>query len=123
MARGSMSAERGVQGWQPGDEAEIPPPDAGTPTQWLMTLSSPLMGDMREAIAATGAALDEYVPDHAYVATATPEQAADVINLPFVRDVERYGPSKRPTGRALTTTLRPLATLDGPSGMRPLVPG
>jgi subtilisin family serine protease len=94
MARGSMSAERDVEGWQPGDEAEIPPPEAGTPTQWLVTLSSPLLGDMREAIAATGAALDEYVPDHAYVATATPEQAADVINLPFVRDVERYGPSK-----------------------------
>jgi serine protease AprX len=49
---------------------------------------------MREAIAETGTTLNEYVPDHAYVATATPEQAAELINLPFVRDVERYGPSK-----------------------------
>ena len=94
MARGTMSAESGVEGWRPGDDDEIPPPEPGTPTQWLVSLTSPLMGEMREAIAATGAELDEYVPNHAYVATATPEQAAEVINLPFVRDVERYGPSK-----------------------------
>jgi hypothetical protein len=43
-------------------------------------LASPLMGEMRQTIAATGAQLDEYVPNHAYVATATPEQAAEVIN-------------------------------------------
>jgi serine protease AprX len=94
MARGAVSAETGVRGWQPGDNDEIPPPQPGTPTQWLVSLGSPLMAEMREAIAATGAELNEYVPDHAYVATATPEQAADLINLPFVRDVERYGPSK-----------------------------
>jgi hypothetical protein len=52
------------------------------------------MGEMRAALDATGARLDEYVPRHAYVATATPEQASEMINLPFVRDVERYGPSK-----------------------------
>ena len=94
MARGTMSAERGVRGWRPGDEDEIPAPEPGTPTQWLVSLTGPVMGEMREAIAATGAVLDEYVPNHAYVATATPEQAAEVVNLPFVRDVERYGPSK-----------------------------
>ena len=94
MARGTMSVETRVQGWQPGDDDEIPPPEPGTPTQWLVSLSNPLMGEMREAIAETGAELNEYVPDHAYVATATPEQAAELINLPFVRDVERYGPSK-----------------------------
>ena len=94
MARGTMSAETRVQGWQPGDDDEIPPPQPATPTQWLVSLSNPLMGEMREAIAETGATLNEYVPDHAYVATATPEQAAELINLPFVRDVERYGPSK-----------------------------
>jgi subtilisin family serine protease len=94
MARGTLSAETGVEGWRAGDEDEIPPPEPGTPTQWLVSLNSPLMGDMRAALGATGAQLDEYVPHHAYVATATPEQAADVINLPFVRDVERYGPSK-----------------------------
>jgi subtilisin family serine protease len=89
-----LSAETGVDGWRAGDEDEIPPPESGTPTQWLVSLTSPLMGEMREALGATGAHLDEYVPHHAYVATATPEQAAEVINLPFVRDVERYGPSK-----------------------------
>jgi subtilisin family serine protease len=94
MARGTLSAETGVEGWRAGDEDEIPPPEPGTPTQWLVSLNSPLMGDMRAALGATGAQLDEYVPHHAYVATATPEQAAHVINLPFVRDVERYGPSK-----------------------------
>jgi serine protease AprX len=94
MARGTLSAETGVDGWRAGDEDEIPPPEPGTPTQWLVSLNSPLMGEMREALGATGAHLDEYVPHHAYVATATPEQAAEVINLPFVRDVERYGPSK-----------------------------
>jgi serine protease AprX len=94
MARGTLSAETGVEGWRAGDEDEIPPPGPGTPTQWLVSLNSPLMGDMREALASTGAQLDEYVPHHAYIATATPEQAADVINLTFVRDVERYGPSK-----------------------------
>ena len=94
MARGTMSAERGVPGWRPGDDDEIPAPEPGTPTQWLVSLTGPVMGEMRKAIAATGAELDEYVPNHAYVATATPEQAAEVINLPFVRDVERYGPSK-----------------------------
>ena len=94
MARGTMSAERGVPGWQPGDNDEIPAPEPGTPTQWLVSLTGPVMSDMRDAIAATGVELDEYVPNHAYVATATPEQAAEVINLPFVRDVERYGPSK-----------------------------
>ncbi|HEY6688209.1 MAG TPA: S8 family serine peptidase [Propionibacteriaceae bacterium] len=94
MARDTMSAETGVQGWQPGEDDEIPPPQPATPTQWLVSLSNPLMSEMREAIAETGAVLNEYVPDHAYVATATPEQAAELINLPFVRDVERYGPSK-----------------------------
>ena len=94
MARDTISAETGVQGWQPGDDDEIPPPQPATPTQWLVSLSNPLMSEMREAIAETGAVLNEYIPDHAYVATATPEQAAELINLPFVRDVERYGPSK-----------------------------
>ena len=94
IARGTLSAETGVDGWRAGDEDEIPPPESGTPTQWLVSLTSPLMGEMREALGATGAHLDEYVPHHAYVATATPEQASEVINLPFVRDVERYGPSK-----------------------------
>ena len=102
MARGTLSAETGVDGWRAGDEDQIPPPEPGTPTQWLVSLTSPLMGDMREALGATGAQLDEYVPHHAYVATATPEQAAEVINLPFVRDVERYGPSK--TGPIVLTT-------------------
>jgi subtilisin family serine protease len=94
MARRTVSAARGAQGWQPGDDDEIPPPEAGTPTQWLLSLSSPLMGDMRDAITSTGTELDEYLPHHAYVVTATPEQAAELINLPFVLDVERYGPSK-----------------------------
>ncbi len=94
MARGTLAAETGVDGWRAGDDDEIAPPEPGAPTQWLVSLTSPLMGEMREALAATGAELDEYVPHHAYVATATPEQAAEVINLPFVRDVERYGPSK-----------------------------
>jgi serine protease AprX len=94
MARGAMSAQRGVEGWRAGDEDEIPPPQPGTPTQWLVSLTSPLMAEMRESIAATGVDLDEYVPNHAYVATATPEQAAELISLPFIRDVERYGPSK-----------------------------
>jgi serine protease AprX len=102
MARGTLSAETGVEGWRAGDEDEIPPPEPGTPTQWLVSLTSPLMGDMREALGATGAQLDEYIPHHAYVATATPEQASEVINLPFVRDVERYGPSK--TGPIVLTT-------------------
>jgi serine protease AprX len=94
MARGTLSAETGVDGWRAGDDDEVPPPEPGTPTQWLVSLTSPLMGEMREALGATGAHLDEYVPHHAYVATATPEQAAEMINLPIVRDVERYGPSK-----------------------------
>ncbi|HET6685850.1 MAG TPA: S8 family serine peptidase, partial [Jiangellaceae bacterium] len=94
MARGTLSAETGVDGWRAGDDDEVPSPEPGTPTQWLVSLTSPLMGELREALGATGAHLDEYVPHHAYVATATPEQAAEVINLPFVRDVERYGPSK-----------------------------
>jgi serine protease AprX len=94
MARGTLSAETGVEGWRAGDDDEIAQPEPGSPTQWLVSLTSPLMGDMREALGATGAQLDEYIPHHAYVATATPEQAAEVINLPFVRDVERYGPSK-----------------------------
>jgi subtilisin family serine protease len=102
MARGTLSPGTGVEGWRAGAEDEIPPPEPGTPTQWLVSLNSPLMGDMREALGATGAQLDEYVPHHAYVATATPEQASEVINLPFVRDVERYGPSK--TGPIVLTT-------------------
>jgi subtilisin family serine protease len=97
-----LSPGTGVEGWRAGAEDEIPPPEPGTPTQWLVSLNSPLMGDMREALGATGAQLDEYVPHHAYVATATPEQASEVINLPFVRDVERYGPSK--TGPIVLTT-------------------
>ncbi|HET6729407.1 MAG TPA: S8 family serine peptidase, partial [Jiangellaceae bacterium] len=94
MARGTLAAETGVEGWRAGDDDQIAQPEPGSPTQWLVSLTSPLMGEMREALGATGAHLDEYVPHHAYVATATPEQAAEVINLPFVRDVERYGPSK-----------------------------
>jgi serine protease AprX len=94
MARGALAAETGVEGWRAGDDDEIAQAEPGSPTQWLVSLTSPLMGEMREALGATGAHLDEYVPHHAYVATATPEQASEVINLPFVRDVERYGPSK-----------------------------
>ena len=102
MARGTLSAETGVDGWRAGGEDEVPPPDPGILTQWLVSLTSPLMGEMRAELGATGANLDEYVPHHAYVATATPEQAAEVINLPFVRDVERYGPSK--TGPIVLTS-------------------
>jgi serine protease AprX len=94
MARGTLSADTGVDGWRAAADDEIPPPEPGTPTQWLVSLNSPLMAEMRQALGATGAQLDEYVPHHAYVATATPEQASEIINLPFVRDVERYGPSK-----------------------------
>ena len=50
MARGTLSAETGVDGWRAGDEDEIPPPEPGTPTQWLVSLNSPLMGEMREAL-------------------------------------------------------------------------
>ena len=102
MARGTLAAETGVEGWRAGDDDEIAQAEPGSPTQWLVSLTSPLMGEMREALGATGAHLDEYVPHHAYVATATPEQASEVINLPFVRDVERYGPSK--TGPIVLTT-------------------
>jgi subtilisin family serine protease len=102
MARGTLSAETGVEGWRAGGDDEVPPPDPGILTQWLVSLTSPLMGEMRAELGATGANLDEYVPHHTYVATATPEQAAEVINLPFVRDVERYGPSK--TGPIVLTS-------------------
>src|SRR5215207_809598 len=102
MARGTLAQETGVDGWRAGADDEVSPPEPGTPTQWLVSLNSPLMADMREALAATGAELEEYVPHHAYVASATPEQASEVINLPFVRDVERYGPSK--TGPIVLTT-------------------
>jgi serine protease AprX len=94
MARGTLTAETGVDGWRAGGDDEIPPPEPGLPTQWLVSLTSPLMREMRQALDATGVQLHEYVPHHAYVATATPEQASEIINLPFVRDVERYGPSK-----------------------------
>jgi hypothetical protein len=44
MARGTLSAETGVDGWRAGDDDEVPPPEPGTPTQWLVSLTSPLMG-------------------------------------------------------------------------------
>jgi subtilisin family serine protease len=102
MARESFGVEAGVESWRAGEDDEIPPPEPGSPTQWLVSLDGPLMGDQRESLAVTGARLDEYVPKHAYVATATPEQATEVINLPFVRDVVRYGPSK--TGPIVLTS-------------------
>ncbi|HEU0042011.1 MAG TPA: S8 family serine peptidase, partial [Jiangellaceae bacterium] len=102
MARESFGADAGIESWRAGEDDEIPPPEPGSPTQWLVSLGGPLLGDQRESLAGTGARLDEYVPKHAYVATATPEQATEVINLPFVRDVVRYGPSK--TGPIVLTS-------------------
>jgi serine protease AprX len=93
IARGTMASRTGVESWRAGDDADAPPPEPGVPTQWLVSVGGPLLSDMRSAIEGTGTRLEEYVPHHAYVVTATPEQATEVINLPFVRDVVRYGPA------------------------------
>ena len=62
-ARGTMSRETEVEGRRTGDDFEIRPPEPGTPTQWLVSFSSPLMGQMREARKPDGATrggADEY---------------------------------------------------------------
>jgi hypothetical protein len=49
MTRGTMSRETEVEGWRTGDAFEIPPPEPGALTQWLVSLSSPSTGQMRVA--------------------------------------------------------------------------
>ena len=93
IARGALAADRGRPGWRAGDDADLPPAQPGVVVQWILTLGGPLLRDMREAIDGTGVRLEEYLPGHGYVTSATPEQATECINLPFVRDVRRFGPS------------------------------
>ena len=66
-------------------------PEPGVPNQWILELLGPLLEGARDAIAATGAVLEERVPPSAYVVTATPEQAKALINLEGVADVQPYG--------------------------------
>ncbi|MGW4890853.1 S8 family serine peptidase [Kitasatospora sp. NPDC004240] len=73
-------------------EAEAIPLDPGTPGQWVLRLGEPLLEAYREQIRATGTVLQQAFPSRAYLVTATPEQAEAVVNLPFVKSVERYGP-------------------------------
>ncbi|MGW6912849.1 S8 family serine peptidase [Kitasatospora sp. NPDC054939] len=73
-------------------EAEAIPLDPGTPGQWVLRLGEPLLEAYREQIRATGTVLQQAFPSRAYLVTATPEQAETVVNLPFVKSVERYGP-------------------------------
>ncbi|MCH0541890.1 S8 family serine peptidase [Streptomyces sp. MUM 203J] len=75
-----------------GVRGEPLPREPDAPAQWVLRLGQPLLEEHRLEITARGMVLHRAVPTHAYLATATPEQAEDVLNLPFVRSVERYGP-------------------------------
>jgi hypothetical protein len=93
MARGTMSAQSGIDGCGQATTMRYRR-RSRRPSQWLLSLTSPLMGEMRESIARPVPVSASTYPTMHYIATATPEQAAELINLPFVRDVERHGPSK-----------------------------
>ncbi|MEU6863552.1 S8 family serine peptidase [Streptomyces sp. NPDC046876] len=71
---------------------EVLPLEPGVPAQWVLRLGGPMVEEQRAAVLGTGATLQRAVPTYAYVLTATPEQAEEVLNLPFVGSVERYGP-------------------------------
>ncbi|AQA24770.1 subtilase family protein [Rhodococcus sp. MTM3W5.2] len=92
IARRALTASTGVEAWTAGNNDDMPIPEPNVPIHWMVSLDGPLDADRRAAVEAAGARLDEYVPRFAYVATATPEQAEDLVNLPFVHDVARYGP-------------------------------
>ncbi|SDD02419.1 S8 family serine peptidase [Rhodococcus tukisamuensis] len=92
IARGALTVSTGVEAWTAGDNDDMPAPEPHVPIHWMVSLDGPLDADRRTAVEAAGARLEEYVPRFAYVATATPEQAEDLVNLPFVHEVARYGP-------------------------------
>jgi len=56
MARGTMSAQRGIDGCGQATTMRYRR-RSRRPSQWLLSLTSPLMGEMRESIAATGTSL------------------------------------------------------------------
>jgi serine protease AprX len=91
MARRNVARSTGVEGWQPDEDLPAPAPEPGETINWIVSLDGPLVEDRRESIDATGMVLREYVPHFSYVAAGTPEQADELINLPFVQDVVRYG--------------------------------
>ncbi len=92
--RGGPGAGAGLESFAlPPTPAPTPAPEAGVETQWIMELLGPMLEEARERIAATGARLEERVPPSAYVVTATPEQAVELINLDGVADVQPYGPA------------------------------
>jgi hypothetical protein len=57
--------------------------------------------------------------DRNYLVLAKPNVIMNDIRLQGWRSLA----ATLPVGRVLTTTRRPLGTLDGPFGMRPLAPG
>ncbi|MDN3295831.1 S8 family serine peptidase [Streptomyces ficellus] len=79
-------------GVEEGPQGEPVPLEPGVPAQWMLRLGGPLLDDYRLKILNLGVVLQRAVPTHAYLVTATPEEAEDLIDLPFVRSVERYGP-------------------------------
>ncbi|MFD3940043.1 S8 family serine peptidase [Streptomyces sp. NPDC058611] len=72
--------------------AELPPLERDEPAQWVLQLGEPLLEDYRTKIIELGVVVHRAIPQKAYLVNATPEQADELINLPFVMSVERYGP-------------------------------
>ncbi|MFJ3160877.1 S8 family serine peptidase [Streptomyces kanasensis] len=68
------------------------PPEPRVPAQWVLHLGEPLLEEYRAGIVSQGAVLLRALPGGAYLVTATPEQAEDVLNLPFVRAVRHHDP-------------------------------
>lgn len=67
-------------------------PDAGTLAHWIVQFVGPILPEWREAVAAAGAAIGDFVPEFAYLVQMTPQTAAQIRQLPYVNWVGLYRP-------------------------------
>uniref|UniRef100_A0AAU2JJD0 S8 family serine peptidase n=1 Tax=Streptomyces sp. NBC_00049 TaxID=2903617 RepID=A0AAU2JJD0_9ACTN len=103
-AESAAMARRRTAGAEPRSEetpeSEEAPLEPGVAAPWVLQLGEPLLEPHRTAIEDQGVTLEralstttrpESVSGKAYLVNATPEQADDLVNLPFVVSVERFG--------------------------------
>ncbi|MEI6042775.1 MAG: S8 family serine peptidase [Chloroflexota bacterium] len=64
----------------------------GKPSLYLIQFTGPILPQWQESIVATGALLYDYIPEFAYLARLSPEQASAIANFSYVRWVGPFQP-------------------------------
>ena len=103
------------------DAVGLPSPDAANSDHLLVQTSGPLSEAERAQLEATGAAIDEYVPDDTYLCTYKPTDLSSIRQLSFVTWADVYyrqfkiPPSLRPEPSPDVFAVAPMTSLTSPS--------